>query len=89
MPAASHSWLRAERAVVRAVIHCVGATAAAADIIGVAVRQVLLDVTPTVTGRKCFPIRMERSLDPEPDETTGVMVLDQIQVYRLESVPSS
>src|SRR6266487_4175875 len=71
---------RSIRARCRIVAHSVGQTTDAADVVSNAVRAVLLDVTPTVSGRTCFPIRMESSVDPKPDETTGVLVMDQIDI---------
>jgi hypothetical protein len=78
---------RSNRAVLRIICHCVGASSTAADVVAGAVRSVLLDVVPTVSGRACFPIRNESSANARPDETTGDLVMDSIEIYRLESVP--
>lgn len=73
----------------RAYCHCVGADATAARAISGRVANLLLNVTPTITGRVCWPIRDDDSgSPPDRDETTGVLVMDQVDVYRLESVPS-
>ena len=76
-----------DRVVARAYCHCVGATATAARVIACRVRTRLLNVTPTITGRECWPIRQDDSQPPQRDETTGTLVMDQVDVYRLESVP--
>lgn len=76
-----------DRAVAWLYLHCVGDNDAAVSITAKAARDVLLDITPTVAGRTCFPIRLDHSLPPQPDESTGVLVMDQVDVYRLESVP--
>lgn len=76
-----------ERFVLTATCHSVGATAMAARVVAQRVRAALLDVRPTVAGRSCFPIRHEESVEPQRDETTGVLLMDQVDVYRLESVP--
>jgi hypothetical protein len=78
---------RSDRAVAWLYLHCVGDNDTAASATAKAGRDVLLDVVPTVTGRTCFPIRLDHSLPPQPDETTGALVMDQVDVYRLESVP--
>lgn len=78
-----------DRAVTRAYCHCVGADAKAARAVAGRVHAALLNAKPTITGRVCFPIRDDDSGGPpDRDETTGVLVMDQVSVYRLESVPS-
>lgn len=78
---------RSNRALLRIVVHSVGQTEDAADAVAQAVRGVLLDVVPTVSGRACFPIRHESSANIRPDEYTGEFVADALDVYRLESLP--
>ncbi len=77
-----------ERVVMRAYCHSVGANGQAARAVAQRVRTALLDVVPTIAGRECWPIRHEDSQPPDRDETTGVLVMDQVDVYRLESVPA-
>lgn len=78
-----------DRAVTRAFLHCVGADASAARAVAGRAAAALLDVTPTIAGRECFPIRDDNSGGPpQRDETTGVPVMDQVVVYVLESVPA-
>ena len=78
-----------DRAVTRFYCHCVGADAKAARAVAGRVAAALLNVTPTITGRVCWPIRDDDAgAPPDKDETTGVLVMDQLAVYRLESVPT-
>lgn len=77
-----------DRAVTRAICHCVGADAKAVRAVGGRVAAALLDVKPVIAGRTCFPIREEPSAGPpRRDDTTGVTVMDQILDFRLESRP--
>ncbi|MFF0823061.1 DUF3168 domain-containing protein [Micromonospora haikouensis] len=77
-----------ERFVLRAYVHSVGSNASAARALGERVRTALLDQVPTVPGRVCWPIRREDGQPPQRDESTGVLVMDRVDVYRLESVPA-
>ncbi|WP_422744349.1 tail completion protein gp17 [Micromonospora sp. WMMD754] len=77
-----------ERFVLRAWVHCVGGNAAAARALGERVRAALLDVVPSIAGRSCWPIRREEGSPPQRDESTGTLVMDRVDVYRLESVPA-
>lgn len=77
----------AERLMVWIILHCVGANDDAARAVAYRARGALLDVTPTIAGRSCWPIRQESSIPPDPNETTGVMVVDQVDTYRFDSVP--
>ena len=71
-----------------AYCHCAGGNQIAARAVAQRVRAALLDVTPTVTGRKCWPIRREEGQLVDRDESTGLLVMDGVSVYRLESVPA-
>ncbi|HEY9414670.1 MAG TPA: hypothetical protein VIQ30_07930, partial [Pseudonocardia sp.] len=77
-----------ERFVLRVWAHCVGGNAAAARTLGERVRAALLDVVPVISGRACFPIRREEGSPPQRDESTGTLVMDRVDIYRLESVPA-
>ena len=77
-----------ERFVVSVYCHCVGGAAVAARAVAQRVRGALLDVVLIVPGRRCFPVRHADSQPPQRDETTGRLVMDQVDVYRLESVPA-
>jgi hypothetical protein len=70
---------------VRWILHCVGGTAAAARAVAERARTALLDVRPTVTGLSCGLIRLEDTQPPQRDETTGALVMDAIQTYRLRA----
>lgn len=68
--------------------HSVGVTARAARLVADNTRTALLDVTPTVAGRKCYPIRWDSGVPPQRDESTGSTVFDQVDIYVLRSVPA-
>jgi hypothetical protein len=63
--------------------HCVGGDATAARAVAQRVRTQLLDVRPVVAGLSCGLIRQTDSQPPTKDETTGVLVIDQIRVFEL------
>lgn len=75
------------RVVLEAYCHSVGGNAAAARAVATRVRNALLNVKPTITGRTCAPIRHVDNQPPQRDETTGTLVFDQIDIYRFQSVP--
>jgi hypothetical protein len=72
---------------VNAYCHCVGGNAIAARAVESRVRTALLDVTPVITGRGCFPIRHVDAMPMQRDESTGPLVMDVVDVYCLVSVP--
>lgn len=69
-------------ATVRAYCHSVGETAAAARIVAGQAAATIIDQRLTVAGWSCGPIKRELSNPPERDESTGVVVIDQVDVYR-------
>lgn len=72
--------------VARWIVHCVGANAAASRAVAQRVRTQLLDVRPVIAGLACGLIRMEGdSQPPRRDETTGALVMDAVQTYRLRA----
>ena len=72
--------------VARWICHCVGGNATAARAVAQRVRTALLDVRPTVAGLACGLIRMEGdSQPPRRDETTGALVMDAVETYRLRA----
>ena len=79
--------LRSTRAIARATCHSVGLTDAAARVVAGRVRTALLDLIPTIPDRKCWPIRYDDGQPPRNDESTGRLVVDQVDIYRLESLP--
>lgn len=70
----------------RLYCHCVGTTAAAARAIQGRVQQLLLDVTPTIAGRTCFPIRWIEGQQTQRDEQTLRAAFDEVDVYGWTSV---
>jgi hypothetical protein len=71
----------------RLYCHCVGVDAVAARAIQARVQTALLDVTPTVSGRACFPIRWVEGQQQQRDEETLSLIVDAVDVYSLVSVP--
>lgn len=71
----------------RGYVHCVGPNAVSARAIAQRVRAALLNVRPVIAGRECFPIRWKDGNPAQRDETTGVLVVDQADVYGFSSVP--
>lgn len=74
-------------------ITSVGASAAAARITADRVRAALLDQTPTVTGRTCWPIRLEAAQTAREDRDitipdTGTHPHYAVDIYRLASRPA-
>lgn len=70
-----------------AYCHSVGSNGIAARAVAARVRAVLLDVAPAIAGRVTFPIRHVENQPASRDESTGALVMDQVDVYRLSSVP--
>jgi hypothetical protein len=52
------------------------------------VRAALLNVKPVVANRVCHPIRQVDDVPPVKDESTGILIMDLADVYRLRSVPA-
>lgn len=67
--------------------HSVATTTTGARAIADRVRSALLNATPTVAGRSCFPVRHIDGQEPRRDESTQATIFDQIDVYRFTSVP--
>lgn len=68
------------------IVHSVGGNAAAARAVAQRVRTALLDIRPVISGLSCNKIRMDPdSPPPQRDETTGVVVMDLVQTYRLKA----
>lgn len=68
--------------------HSVGGSARAARMVADRVEAALLDIAPTVAGRSCYPIRWDSGAPPSRDEQTGSLVMDQVDVYVLRSLPA-
>lgn len=76
------------RAVSTLTAHCVGGNAIAARAVAQMVSGALLDVVPVIAGRTCWPIRQDPvDQPPRPDESTGRLVMDLVQQYRLQTDP--
>lgn len=73
--------------ICEAICHSVGATAAGARAVQNRVRAALLDVTPTVSGRSCSPIRCVDAPPMRGDEETGTDYFDAVDSYEFRSVP--
>lgn len=72
---------------------CVGATAASARIMADKVATALLDNTPTVSGRQCWPLRVVFANRAHEDRDmfipgTASHPVYMVTVYRLISIPS-
>jgi hypothetical protein len=67
--------------------HCVGVDAVAARAVQGRVQAALADVTPSVAGRACFPIRWVEGEQQQRDEETLGLIVDAVDVYSLVSVP--
>jgi hypothetical protein len=67
--------------------HCIAADAVASRAIQARVQAALLDVTPSVAGRACFPIRWVEGTQSDRNEETLSLVVDAVDVYSLVSVP--
>lgn len=72
----------------RFYVHCVGVDAVAARAVQGRVEARLLDVTPVVAGRACFPIRWLEGQQLVRDEETLSSVFDAVDVYGFISVPA-
>ncbi len=72
---------------VRGYCHCVGANGTAARAVAQRVRAALLNRRPAIPGRDCAPIRWRDGNPAQRDESTGVLVMDQVDVYGFTSVP--
>lgn len=79
--------MQSTRAVVDIYCHCVGGNDIAARAVAQMVTGALLDVEPTIAGRRSYPIRYLDSPPARPDESTGRLVIDQTYIYRLETLP--
>lgn len=74
--------------VMRGYVHAVGVDAAAARSVAGRCRALLLNATPVIAGRVVYPIRHDAGQPASRDESTGVLVMDAVDVYRLKSLPA-
>lgn len=73
----------------RIVCYCVAGSDSAVRTVIDRVKTALQDVTPTIPGRVCYPIRWEESAEFDASERTGSNVSMTVVGYVLRSVPSS
>jgi hypothetical protein len=66
--------------------HCIGTDAITSRAIQGRVQAALLDQTPVVAGRTCWPIRWVEGTQAQRDETTGPLVIDNVDVYAWSSI---
>jgi hypothetical protein len=71
----------------RITCHSVAGGGLSARIVADRVAAALLDVAPTVSGRKCWPIRWESGAPPVRHERTGDLIMNEVDVYLLTSIP--
>lgn len=76
-----------DRVVARAYLHCVGETDIGCRAVAQMVRGALLDRRPVIAGRTVGLIRHDGNRPPVPDESTGSLVVEQTDIYRLETYP--
>lgn len=76
-----------DRVECTSIVHSVGGTSESARVIADRVWTALLGQTPTVTGRTCSRIRLIDSQPPRRDESTGLLIVDQVDVYQYVSLP--
>ena len=89
MPADSTSIdMTSDRLVLRAYSHSVGANAQAARMVADRVWGALFNAAVQVPGRTCWPVRHDDGQPMTRDESTGVAVMDQVDVWRLETIPA-
>lgn len=71
-----------------AYVHSVGTTPESALVEAGRVRAAVLNKTPVVAARSCFPIRWDSGQPPQRNEDVpGGPVFDQVDVYSWRSVP--
>lgn len=78
----------ADHIVARMYTHAVGANSTAARAVAQRLRGQLLNAKPTIAGRNVAAIAQEQGNVPEKDTSTGVLVMDQLDVWRLDTYPA-
>lgn len=73
--------------VARVYCHEVGGNDAACRSVAQLVRDALLDQRPVIAGRSVGLIRHDGNRPPVPDESTGDLVVEQTNMYRLATYP--
>lgn len=72
---------------VRWYCHCVGPNEYSAAAVAMRVNRALMNQRPTIAGRVTNLIEQESDAPPDPDNSTGVEVMDAVAVYRLMTLP--
>jgi hypothetical protein len=72
-----------------AYCHHVGGNAKSARIQAGRSRAAVLNRTPVVTGRSCWPVRWREGQPGDRNEDTGATYVDLVDVYGFSSVPAS
>lgn len=73
---------------VRVTVHAVGTDARSTRAVASRAETQLLNWTPAVAGRKCTPLRQIDSTELPPNESMGVPVAQQTDVYEFLSQPA-
>lgn len=68
-------------------LHNVAGNAAAARAVQWKTRTALTNARIVIAGRRCFPVRQIDDAPAVKDETTGKLIVDLTDVYRLRSIP--
>lgn len=82
-----------DRGILQIITHSVSGnsstpgSAASARVAAQRVRGTLLDAIPSIASRASFPIRHVDSPPVQRDEKAGPKVYDQVDLWRLETVP--
>lgn len=76
-----------DRVEATAIVHYVGSNAEACRLLADRGWDALIGRVPEIAGRMCGPIRLVDSQPPRRDESTGVLIVDQVDVYQYVSVP--
>lgn len=79
---------QSDRARAYAYCHCVGQNDIACRAVAQLVRGALLDKRPVITGRSAGLIRHDGNRPPVPDESTGSLVVEQTDIYRVDTYPA-
>ena len=77
----------ADRIESTAIVHLVGSSGAACRILSGRAWEALVGVRPAVPNRDCSRIRRIDSRPPSTDESTGLVVMDQVDVFQFVSLP--
>ena len=77
----------ADRVTARAYCHCVGGNDVACRAVAQMVRGALLNIRPVIEGRTAGLIRHDANRPPAADESSGSLVVEQTDIYRVDTYP--